>query len=187
MNVLQAFKETGALLEGHFILRSGLHSRQFFQCAILLSHAELASEICEELADKVRGLGVAFDAICSPALGGILVGQELARHLRTRHFFTEKIEGRLALRRFAIPAGIRLLVAEDVVTTGSAVRETMEVMRAKGGVIVGVASLVDRSGGAGVDFGVPYVSLLKLEVETFSAEALPADLAALPGFKPGSL
>lgn len=186
MDVLEIFRKTGALLEGHFVLRSGLHSRQFFQCALLLSHAELAAEVCGELARRVKEQDLTFDAICSPALGGIIVGQEIARHLRTRHFFTEKQEGKIVLRRFTIEPGTRFLVAEDVVTTGGAVRETISVIEAQGGVVTGVASIVDRSGAHPVDFGVPFVNLLKMQVETFPADRLPPDLAHIPADKPGS-
>jgi orotate phosphoribosyltransferase len=181
---LTAFKETGALLEGHFILRSGLRSRQFFQCALLLQHAALASELCGQLAERLRG--VDFTTVISPAMGGILVGQDLARHLKKRHLFTEKEEGKLKLRRFQIQPGERFVVAEDVVTTGSAVRETMKIVTDAGGIVEAVAVIVDRSGTAPVDFGVPFHSLLKLRVETFSADQLPPDLAVIPAVKPGS-
>jgi orotate phosphoribosyltransferase len=184
MDLLDAFRKTGALLEGHFVLRSGLHSRQYFQCAILLQHARLASDVCGELAKKLKGLQ--FDGVVSPAMGGIIVGQELARHLDTRHLFTEKEDGKLKMRRFPIKPGERFIVAEDVVTTGSATRETMEVIKAAGGVVVAVAVIVDRSGEPGVDFGVPFYSLLKMKVETFPADKLPRDLAKIPVTKPGS-
>ena len=186
MDILAAFKKTEALLEGHFVLRSGLHSRQFFQCARLLQHAELASEVCGELADQVRASALPFDAVVSPALGGIIVGQELARHLKTRHLFTEKQDGKIVMRRFQIKPGERFLVAEDVVTTGGAVRETIAEVRSKGGIPVGVACLVDRSGANPVDFGIPFLKLIQLKVETFPADALPPDLAAIPAYKPGS-
>ncbi|MDE1169657.1 MAG: orotate phosphoribosyltransferase [Verrucomicrobium sp.] len=184
LDPLQAFRDTGALLEGHFILRSGRHSRQFFQCALLLQHAALAAELCGDLAAKVKGLS--FDAIASPAMGGILVGQEVARHLKTRHIFAEKQEGKLVIRRFPIEPGTRFLVAEDVVTTGGAVRETMALLRAAGAEVAGVAAIVDRSGEPPVDFGVPFFSLLRLHVETFPADAVPDDLRGVPAIKPGS-
>ena len=184
LDPLDVFRKTGALLEGHFLLRSGLHSRQFFQCALVLQHAELAAELCGDLAAKVREAGVAFDAVVSPAMGGIIVGQEVARHLRTRNIFAEKQEGKLVIRRFAIEPGTRFLVAEDVVTTGSAVRETMALVEAASGVVVAVACLVER--GEKVDFGVPSFSLLRLKVETFAADAVPEDLRNTPAVKPGS-
>ncbi|PTX99349.1 orotate phosphoribosyltransferase [Verrucomicrobia bacterium LW23] len=186
MDIASAFRKTGALLDGHFLLRSGLHSRQYFQCALLLQHARLAAEVIGLLAEKVAASGVAYDAVVSPAMGGILVGQELARQLDTRHVFTEKEDGRLKMRRFKIKPGERFLVAEDVVTTGSAVRETIDVVRAAGGIPVAVAVIVNRSGTGGVDFGVPLHELLRLQVETFHADAIPADLAGIPAVKPGS-
>jgi orotate phosphoribosyltransferase len=184
MALLDSFKKTGALLEGHFILRSGLRSRQYFQCALLLQHAKLASEICGELADKLRGYR--YDALISPAMGGILVGQEVARHLDARHIFAEKQEGKLVIRRFEIKPGERFLVLEDVITTGSAVQETLRLVRDAGGIPVAVGTIVDRSGEQPPDFGVPMVSLLKLKVETFSPDALPEDLKLIPAVKPGS-
>jgi orotate phosphoribosyltransferase len=184
MDALEAFRQTGALLEGHFILRSGLHSRQFFQCARLQMYPRIADELAAELAAKARGLE--FDAVISPAMGGILVGQDLARHLNTRHLWTEKLEGKLALRRFEIQPGERFLIAEDVVTTGSAVREVMRIVEEAGGIPVGVAVIVDRSGDEPVDFGIPFFSLLRMSVERFAPDALPPDLATIPAFKPGS-
>lgn len=181
MDLLDQLRATGALLEGHFLLRSGLHSRQFLQCALLLQHARLASEICGLLAERVRDLP--FPTVISAALGGIPVGQELARQLDRRHVYTEKEGDRLFLKRFAITPGEGLLVAEDVVTTGGAVREVMEAARRLGGRIVGVASLVDRSPGS-IDFGVPFFSLLRLPIEVFSADRLPEDLRSTPAARP---
>lgn len=186
MDILAAFQRTGALMEGHFVLRSGRHSRHFFQCARLLMHARLAADVVGELAGKVREAGLAFDAIVSPAMGGILVGQELARHLDSIHYFTEKVDGRLTLRRFDILPGQRFLVAEDVVTTGSAVHETIRVVQDTGGIVVGVAVVVLRGKDEKIDFGVPFCRLLDLQVETFPPDALPPDLAAIPAVKPGS-
>jgi orotate phosphoribosyltransferase len=182
--VFQLFRQTGALLEGHFVLRSGLHSRQFFQCAMLLQYPRVASRIHEALAEKVKG--VEADSVISPAMGGILVGHDLGRHLDKRHIFAEKDQGVLKVRRFEIRKGERFIVAEDVVTTGSAVQETCAIVRNAGGVVAAVACIVDRSSGREPDFGAPFVSLLKLNVETFAADALPPDLAAIPAFKPGS-
>jgi orotate phosphoribosyltransferase len=182
--VLNTFRESGALLEGHFVLRSGLHSRQFFQCALLLQYPVLSSRLCAALADKVRGWE--FDSVASPAMGGILVGHDLGRHLEKRHIFAEKDQGVLKIRRFQIRPGERFLVAEDVVTTGSAVQETCRLIRDAGGVVAGVVSIVDRSGAASPDFGAPFASLLKMNVETFAADALPPDLQAIPATKPGS-
>lgn len=182
--VLQAFRNAGALLEGHFILRSGLHSRQFFQCALALQQMPVVEQLGAALAAKVRPLGVA--TVISPAMGGLVIGQEVARQLGCRFIFAEKEDGRLVLRRgFRIAAGEKLLVVEDVMTKGGRVQETIEIVRAVQGVVAGVAVLVDRSDGT-VQFGVPTFSLLRMVVETFPADRLPPDLAALPAVKPGS-
>lgn len=182
--VLQIFRDTGALLEGHFILRSGRHSRQYFQCALALQQMPVVERFGAALADRVRTLDVA--TVIAPALGGLVIGQEVARQLRCRFIFAEKEEGRLALRRgFQIHPRERVLVVEDVITQGGRVQETIEIVRARGGEVIGVAVLVDRSGGA-VDFGVPLFSLVQIAVETFAPDALPPDLAALPAVKPGS-
>lgn len=183
--VLAAFRETGALLTGHFVLRSGLHSRQFFQCAHLLQFPRVAAEVCAALAEKASV--VACDAVISPALGGLIVGHEVGRALGKRHIFAEKEEGKLVLRRgFQIGAGERFLVVEDVVTRGGRVQETVDIVRAHGGIVAGVATIVDRSGGQHPDFGCPFLSLLALNVETFAPDALPEDLAGIPVVKPGS-
>lgn len=182
--VLEVFRRTGALLEGHFILRSGLHSRQFFQCALALQHMPDVERLGAALADKVRGLGAV--TVLAPAMGGLVIGQEVARQLGVRFLFAEKDEGRLVLRRgFSIAPGERVLVVEDVVTKGGRVRETMEIIRACGGAVAGVAMVVDRSNGE-VSFNVPVFSLLAMKVETFDPRHLPPDLAALPAVKPGS-
>lgn len=184
--VLELFQKTGALLEGHFILRSGLHSRQFFQCALLLQHAQAAAEVCGLLAEKLKPF--AHDAVISPAIGGIIVGQEVARHLNTRHIFVEKDgNGGLVLRRgFEIKPGERYLVAEDVVTRGGRVQETINIVREHGGVVAAAGCIVDRSGGALPDFGCPFVSLMQMSVETYEPDKLPPDLAKIPAVKPGS-
>jgi orotate phosphoribosyltransferase len=182
--LLQKFKDSGALREGHFILRSGLHSRQFFQCAHLLQYPVLSSEICAALAEKVRDIPA--DEVISPAMGGILVGHDVARHLRMKHIFAEKNEGKLVVRRFGIKPGGRYLVCEDVVTTGSAVNEVCKIVRDKGGMVAAVLCMVDRSGDHEPDFGAPFISLLKLKVETFSADNIPTDLQNIQAVKPGS-
>lgn len=183
--ILDLFRQTQALLEGHFVLRSGLHSRQFFQCAILLQHTKIAERVCALLADKLRG--IECDAVISPALGGIIVGHEVGRALEKRHIFAEKENGKLVLRRgFQIGKGERFIVVEDVVTRGGRVQETIDIVREHGGVVAAVGVLVDRSGDATPDFGCEFVNLIKLEVETFEADNLPPDLAALPLTRPGS-
>jgi orotate phosphoribosyltransferase len=181
---LSLFRETGALLEGHFILRSGLHSRQFFQCALALQQMPIVERFGAALAGKLRDLRAV--TVMSPAMGGLVIGQEVARQLGIRFIFAEKEEGRLVLRRgFKIAPGEQILVIEDVVTKGGRVQETMDIVRGQGGVVAGVAMVVDRSGGA-VDLGVPTVSLIKLVVEAFPPDQLPPDLAATPATKPGS-
>ncbi|HOA62408.1 MAG: orotate phosphoribosyltransferase [Verrucomicrobia bacterium] len=181
---LELFRQAGALLEGHFVLRSGLHSRQYFQCALALQDMPTVERFGRALADQVRASQPA--TVIAPALGGMVIGQEVARQLRVRFIFTEKEEGKLALRRgFRIAADERVLVVEDVVTKGGRVQETIDIVRAHKGQVVGVAMLVDRSNGT-VDLGVPTHSLLRLTVETFEPDKLPPDLAALPVVKPGS-
>ena len=182
--VLQIFRESGALLEGHFVLRSGLHSRQYFQCALALQQMPMVEKLGAELARKVRPLGAA--TVVSPALGGLVLGQEVARQLGIRFIFVEKEDKKLALRRgFKIGPGEKILIVEDVVTKGGRVQETMDIVRSQGGQVVGVAMAVDRSDGA-VGFGLPLFSLLSMHVETFEPANLPPDLAATPAVKPGS-
>ena len=181
---LQLFRQTGALLEGHFILRSGLHSRQFFQCALALQQMPIVEKFGAALATKVRPLGAV--TVVSPALGGLVIGQEVARQLGLRFIFVEKEEGKLVLRRgFKISPGEKCLIVEDVVTKGGRVQETIDIVRANQGDIAGVAMLVDRSDGS-VKLGIPVVSLIRLHVEAFPADQLPPDLAKTPAVKPGS-
>src|SRR6516162_1578384 len=156
--VLQVFRDTGALLEGHFILRSGLHSRQFFQCALALQQMPIVERLGAALAAKVRSLGAA--TVVSPAMGGLVIGQEVARQLGVRFIFVEKEDGKLVLRRgFKIAPGEKMLIVEDVVTKGGRVQETLDIVRAHGGAAAGIAMVVDRSNGA-VSLGVPTFSLL---------------------------
>ena len=184
-DLLALFRRTGALLDGHFVLRSGLHSRQFFQCALLLQHTEIAAEVCGRLADKLRDLEC--DTVISPALGGIIVGQEVGRALWKRHIFVEKDAGGLVLRRgFQIRPNERFVVAEDVITRGGRVQETVDIVRVHGGLVAGIGVIVDRSSGQRPDYGCPFVSLIEMNVETFSADNLPPDLARVPAVKPGS-
>jgi orotate phosphoribosyltransferase len=184
-DLLSLFRKTGALLDGHFVLRSGLHSRQFFQCALLLQYTDIAADVCGRLADKLRD--IPCDAVISPALGGIVVGQEVGRSLGKRHIFAEKDAGGLVLRRgFQIAPGERFVVAEDVVTRGGRVQETVDIVRQHSGVVAAVGVIVDRSGGNRPDFGCSFVSLVEMNVETFESDNLPADLANSPAHKPGS-
>jgi orotate phosphoribosyltransferase len=182
---LRLFRDTGALLEGHFILRSGLHSRQYFQCALAFQHMPTVERFGGALAGRVRALGAV--TVLAPAMGGLVIGQEVARQLGLRFLFVEKEDGKLALRRgFRITPGEPILVVEDVVTRGGRVQETLDIVRGNGGEVVGVAMVVDRSNGM-VEFGVPTISLIRLTVEIFEPDRLPDDMAKLPAVKPGSL
>jgi len=182
--VLSIFRKSGALLEGHFILRSGLHSRQFFQCALALQHMPDVEQLGAALAAKLKSLGAV--TVVSPAMGGLVIGQEVARQLGLRFIFVEKEEGKLVLRRgFKIAPGEKILIVEDVVTKGGRVQETMDIVRAHGGEVAAVAMVVDRSNGT-TKLGVPQFSLLALQVEAFDPNQLPPDLAATPAVKPGS-
>jgi orotate phosphoribosyltransferase len=182
--VLQIFRDTGALLEGHFILRSGLRSRQYFQCALALQHMPTVEKLGAALADKVRSLGAS--TVIAPALGGLVIGQEVARQLGVRFIFAEKEEGALVLRRsFKIQPGEKILIVEDVVTKGGRVQETIDIVRSQQGAVLGAAMLVDRSDGT-LNLGVPLFSILRLNVETFHPDKLPPDLAGVPAIKPGS-
>jgi orotate phosphoribosyltransferase len=184
-DLLALFRKTGALLDGHFVLRSGLHSRQYFQCAILLQHTDIAAQVCGQLADKLRDFDC--DSVISPALGGIIVGQEVGRSLGKRHIFVEKEDGKLVLRRgFQISSDEKFIVVEDVVTRGGRVQETIDIVRARGGIVSAVGVIVDRSGDKKPDFGCPFVSLVEMSVENFPADNLPPDLAKIPVVKPGS-
>jgi orotate phosphoribosyltransferase len=184
-DILALFRETGALLDGHFILRSGLHSREYFQCALLLEDTRIAAKVCGWLADKLRKFDC--DTVISPALGGIIVGQEVGRSLGKRHIFVEKDEGMLVLRRgFQISPGEKFVVVEDVVTRGGRVQETIDIVGAHGGVVSAVGVIVDRSGEAKPDFGCPFVSLVEMRVENYPADNLPPDLVKIPAVKPGS-
>jgi len=184
-DLLALFRKTGALLDGHFVLRSGLHSRQYFQCALLLQHTEIAEQVCQMLADKVRGFDC--DTVISPALGGIIVGQEVARSLGKRHIFVEKEGSQLALRRgFKIDNDEKFIVVEDVVTRGGRVQETIDIVRKHGGLVTAVGVIVDRSDKTKPNFDCPFVSLVEMNVETFEPDKLPPDLAKIPAVKPGS-
>lgn len=185
--VLDAFRASGALLEGHFILSSGLHSAQYLQCARVLQNPVRASQLCCALVELIpadtRG---AIDLVVSPAMGGVVVGYEMARALGVDALFTERVDGLFVLRRgFVIPPGSRILMVEDVVTTGLSSRECMACIAAAGGQVIAAACLVDRSNGV-ADLGVPLWPLLRLALPAFAPDQLPPELAALPAVKPGS-
>ena len=184
----------GALLEGHFRLTSGLHSPGYLQSALVLQHPREAEACGAALAERVRGLGA--QVVLSPALGGIVIGQEVGRALGIRAIFAERQDGRLTLRRgFALEPGEKVLVVEDVVTTGGSTRETIEVARAAGAVVVGAAAIIDRSGGRPVAGGlqasrsrldVPFHALAEVSLPTYEPESCPLCLAGQPVVKPGS-
>ncbi len=185
--ILTHFRQAEALLEGHFLLSSGLHSSVYLQCAKVLADPNRAAILCKALADLVRAeIKSDIDLVVSPAMGGVVVGYEMARQLGVNGIFTERVDGEFTLRRgFEIPEGSKILMVEDVVTTGLSSRECIDCIKAYGGDVVGAASLVNRSGGK-ADVGVPLVSLLHLDVPAYSEDQLPDDLKKIPAVKPGS-
>ncbi|CAN5551518.1 orotate phosphoribosyltransferase [soil metagenome] len=183
--VLSEFRAAGALLEGHFILSSGLHSPRYLQCARVLMDARRAARLCEALAARMREIGP-VDLVASPAMGGVIVGYEMGRQLGVPAIFFERVEGKLTLRRgFTIPPGARCVMVEDIVTTGLSSRECMAAIAQEGGVTVAAACLIDRSGG-NARFDVPLFALASLDIPAYPADRLPADLASVPAVKPGS-
>ncbi len=182
--VLDIFTRTGALLRGHFILRSGLHSGHFFQCAQVCQHMDAMERLTTLLLPKLKGL--AFTTVLAPAMGGLVIGQEVARQTKTRYLFVEKENNVLVMRRgFKLKPGERVLIVEDVVTRGGRVAECLSIIRQAGGEPVAVAMLVDRSAGS-ARFDVPAVSLLELSFPTYEEKDLPPELATIPVQKPGS-
>lgn len=182
--ILDIFRQTGALLEGHFVLRSGLHSEKFFQCARVCEHMDRVSQLVEMLAEKLRGIDC--QTVLAPAMGGLVLGQEVARQLKKRFIFAEKKDDKLVLRRnFQIADGEKVLVVEDVVTRGGRVQECIDIIKAHGGVPAAVAVLVDRSEGK-AKFEAPLVSLLEFSFPTYEADNLPEHLKNIPAQKPGS-
>ncbi len=185
-DVLDIFRESKALLEGHFLLSSGLHSPVYLQCARVLMNAKRAETLCAALADKVRAEIERIDLVVAPAMGGVVVGYEMGRQLGVDGIFTERVDGKFLLRRgFEIPLGARVLMVEDVVTTGLSSRECIKTIRDFGGFVVGATSLIDRSNGT-VDLGVPYIPLVSIDAPTYEADKLPPELAAIEAIKPGS-
>jgi len=184
--VLKTLSETGALLSGHFELRSGLHSDRFFQCANALRYPDAAERLCRALAEKMRpSISGGVDAVISPALGGLIVGHELARALGVMSVFAEKADGVLVMRRFAITPGARYVVAEDVVTRGGRVQETMDIVNAGGGTVVAVGLLVDRSAGT-VRFDAPMVSLIEMAPTVWTPADCPLCKTGSKAEHPGS-
>lgn len=185
--VLQIFRDCGAILEGHFILSSGLRSPVFLQKARVFMYPDKAEQLCRALAENIRAAGFGgVSKIVSPAVGGIIPGYETARHLGVPAIYTERVDGAFELRRgFELAPGEKVIVVEDIVTTGLSIRECIACVRDIGADVVAAACLIDRSAGE-ADVGVPLVSLTQYKVPAYPADALPPDLAALPAIKPGS-
>jgi orotate phosphoribosyltransferase len=185
--ILDEFRAAGALLEGHFILSSGLRSARYLQCARVLMDPARAERLARALAAKLpKIVRDQVEAVVSPAMGGVIIGHEMGRALGKPAMFVERPHGTFELRRgFRLDPGIKVLMVEDVVTTGLSSREAIDAVRAAGGEVVGEAALVDRSDGK-ADLGVPFTPLIRIEVPTYEAEAVPPELAAIPAVKPGS-
>ncbi len=182
--VLAIFTRTRALLQGHFVLRSGLHSGHYFQCAQVCQHMDAVTRLAELLVEKLKGLE--FTTVLAPAMGGLVIGQEVARQTKVRYLFAEKENNVLVLRRgFKFAPGEKVLIVEDVVTRGGRVLESIEIVRQAGAVPVAVAMLVDRSAGV-ARFDIPAISLLELSFPTYAADQVPEALAKIPVEKPGS-
>jgi len=183
---LDEFRAAGALLEGHFILSSGLHSSVFLQKMFVFMDPARTERLCRALADRIRAAFGPVDMVVSPAVGGIVPGYETARHLGAKAIFVERENGVFALRRgFAIPSGARVVMVEDIVTTGLSSRECLAALREHPGRVLGAACLIDRSGGS-ADLGLPLVALARLDIPNYAPDRLPPELAALPPVKPGS-
>lgn len=184
--VLQEFREAGALLEGHFILSSGLRSPVFLQKMFVFQDPQRTARLCKALAEKIVARFGRVDVVVAPAVGAVIPGYETARHLGAQSLFVEREGGVFALRRgFTIPADARVVMVEDVITTGLSSRECLAAIKGQGGMLVGAACLIDRSGGR-ADIGVDRVALVTLDIPTYPADALPPELAAIPAVKPGS-
>ena len=186
--VLDVYKSIGALLEGHFILSSGLHSRMYLQSALIFSNTNIAESLCKSLAVKVNNIINIkdIDIIVSPAMGGVIVGYELSRHLVKKNIFAERKDGKFTIRRgFQINKGQKVLVVEDIVTTGKSSLECFDCIRELGGDIIGEAALINR-GGNSVDLGIPLVTLANLNIPNYDPDNLPEYLKNMPAIKPGS-
>lgn len=186
--ILAEFRAADALLQGHFLLSSGRHSEYYLQCARVLMDSERAGRLAIALAAKLpRELRQSVDLVVSPAMGGVIIGHEMGRALGKPAIFVERPTGTFELRRgFAIPTGAKILMVEDVVTTGLSSREAMEAVRAAGGNVVAEAALVDRSAGSNIDLGVPFYPLVAINFPTYAPDELPPELAAMEAVKPGS-
>lgn len=185
--ILAEFRAADALLEGHFILSSGLRSAKYLQCARVLMDPARAERLARELALRLpKNVADQVEAVVSPAMGGVIIGHEMGRALGRPAMFVERPQGRFELRRgFSLRPGTKVLMVEDVVTTGLSSREAIDAVRAAGGDVIGEAALVDRSGGS-ADLGVPFTPLIRIDVPTYAADAVPPELSAIPAVKPGS-
>lgn len=185
--VMAEFRDAGALLDGHFVLSSGLHSGNYLQCALVLKDPWRAERLCRALAEKLRSeVSGPIDLVASPAMGGVVVGYEMGRQLGVPAIFFERVDGRFTLRRgFAIARAARVVMVEDIVTTGLSSRECIAAIREEGGHVVAAACLIDRSAGR-ADVGVPLVTLTRFDIPVYPADRLPPELAAVPPTKPGS-
>ena len=185
--IIEEFKKCGALLEGHFILSSGLHSTKYLQCALALSRPKLAKKLTLALGEKIKNrFNEHIDFIIAPALGGLIIGHQIAMFLDLPFLFLERVDGEFNLRRgFSIKSGSNCLMIEDVVTTGLSSKEAINVVNRLGGNVIGEASLIDRSGG-NVDIGIELLSLVTLDIPTYESNEIPDDLKLIPAEKPGS-
>ncbi len=185
--ILEEFKAAGAILSGHFVLSSGLHSPTYLQCARVMMDAMRGERLCRALAAKLREQGFAFDVVVAPAMGGVVVGYELGRQLSLPTMFCERVDGKFELRRgFGLEQGQRVLICEDVVTTGKSSMEAVACVKAHGAEAVAVASLIDRRSSNDTSLTLPLVSLLALDVPTYKPDELPPELQGIPAVKPGS-
>jgi orotate phosphoribosyltransferase len=185
--ILQEFKDAGAILTGHFILSSGLHSTTYLQCARVMMDAQRGERLCRELAQLIKKQDMKIDAIVAPAMGGVVVGYEMGRQMNIPTMFCERVDGVFVLRRgFSLEQSSRVLIVEDVVTTGKSSMEAVACVKELGAVPVAVASLIDRRAQNDVTLTLPLVSLLKLDIPTYKPDELPEELKAIPGVKPGS-
>lgn len=182
--ILESFKKTGGILKGHFLLTSGRHSDTYMQCAKLFVDPVESEKLCADLAERLKEFKA--DIVISPAVGGIIMGYEMARQLKVKNIFAERVDGAMALRRgFELKEGARVIVVEDVVTTGGSVKEVIKLVEENNATVVAVSSIVDRSNG-NVDFGYPYRALLSMEVTSYPADDCPICKTGVPAYKPGS-
>ncbi len=182
--VLEVLKEAGVLLEGHFLLTSGRHSNKYLQCAKIFKNAKYSEELCADLAEKFANDGI--DLVVGPAMGAVIMAYEVSRHLNVPNIFTEREDGVMTLRRnFDIEPGQKVIVVEDVITTGGSVKEVIEIVKEKGGIVAGVGCVVDRTGGK-IDFGTKFESVISMEVQSYEPDECPICKTGAPLVKPGS-